>query len=176
MTCAVEGVQPQPPNSRRMLFFRMILNSRLSPSRGTSSLASAGARLGGIDGRPGTREHDRGERCSVNGRGLMGRQYTKRMGSCCRVHCRRVCPLDPKGSPETATPSYETVESSPFHKGDTPFGSATRFPFPTSHPSSCVEAHIQFPISHFPQPWNWRCGKRERSIKDKGKRSISRGR
>ena len=41
------------------------------------------------------------------------------------------------------------------------WGAISRFPFPTSHSSSCVEAHIQFPISHFPQPWNWRCGKRE---------------
>ena len=32
------------------------------------------------------------------------------------------------------------------------WGAISRFPFPTSHPSSCVEAHSQFPISHFPQP------------------------
>ena len=36
--------------------------------------------------------------------------------------------------------------------GISSWGAISRFPFPTSHSSSCVEAHIQFPISHFPQP------------------------
>ena len=36
--------------------------------------------------------------------------------------------------------------------GISSWGAISRFPFPTSHPSSCVEAHSQFPISHFPQP------------------------
>eukprot|EP00966_Prymnesium_polylepis_P031899 742105-Prymnesium_polylepis.1 len=101
----------------------MIRNSRLySPSRGTSSLASAGARLGGIDG---VRERER-VTSAVNGRGLMRAHDTKRVGGRPRVHFRRVCPLDPKGSPETATPSMKPSNQSPFHTGDTPFGSATQ--------------------------------------------------
>ena len=45
--------------------------------------------------------------------------------------------------------------------GSSRLGAISRFPFPPSHPSSRVEAHSQFPISHFPQPWNLRFRKRE---------------